>query len=91
LNFFNSNQIFWDYSKNIGIINYPKGNVWNTMGVLIAGKAHVYADEALFLAELHGFKILKSYDSLESNSSCDVLSIINKDCGLISYKVMRRP
>lgn len=56
-----------------------------------SGKAHVYADEALFLIELHGFEVLDSSNFLEltSNfkSSCDILSIINNDCGLISYKV----
>ena len=75
----------------MGIVNCPKGNIWNTIGMFNSGKAQVYADEALFLIELHGFEILDNSNFLESSSNlkstCDILSIINNDCGLISYKV----
>ena len=88
---FSTNQILWNHEKTIGIINCPKGNVWNTIGVFSSGKAYVYADEAFFLMDSHGFEIAdesnSNYSSPKINSFDDILSIIAKDCGLSSYKV----
>lgn len=84
-------KIFWNSEKNFGIVDCPKGNIWNTIGVFNSGKAYVYADEAFYLAEFHGFEIANKSNVLGATSavklSCNALFINDLDSELVSYKV----
>ena len=81
----------WDFDSSTGLIKFPKGNIWNTIGVIDGGKARVFVDEALYLIEFHSFEILDTSSPSEfpvnSKSLSGIFKIANNDCGLLTYKV----
>lgn len=86
------NAIIWNSFESFGTVNSPKGSFWNTIGVFNSGQAKVFADEALYLVELFEFNL---FISSELSDNCtkletisELLTLIKKDCGFTSYKVI---
>ena len=86
------NSIIWNSSESFGIVNSPKGSFWNTIGVINSGQAKVFADEALYLVELFEFNLFISSEVSDNCSKLETISelltLIKKDCGFTSYKVI---
>ena len=77
--------------KCVGVVESPKGNIWNTMGVFNSGQVFITAEEALFLVEFHRFKLfdvsILSENFKKLDSTEDIMSLMSSNCGLTSYKV----
>lgn len=85
------NSIIWDSFESVGIVEFPKGKIWNSIGVVKSEQARIFADEALYLVENYEFKLFVLSESFEFplklEKISELLSLINKDSGFTSYKV----
>jgi hypothetical protein len=79
------NRILWNRDSSLGIVLAPKGNIWNTIGIVNSSKAYVSAEEALYLAEYHRFDL---FDGINLTTFEDFMLFCLHYCDHDAYKVL---